>query len=70
MTSFTVTDCSTDRQLQDAISHATDGDTITFACSGTITLTSTLTIKRKGQTAGNLTLDGSGESVILDGGNT
>lgn len=70
MTTFTVTDCSTDSQLQDAISHATDGDTITFACSGTITLTSTLTIKRKGQTAGNLTLDGSGESVILDGGNT
>ena len=47
MTTFTVTDCSTDSQLQDAISHAADGDTITFACSGTITLTSTLTIKRK-----------------------
>jgi parallel beta helix pectate lyase-like protein len=69
VTTFTVTDCSTDSQLQDAISHATDGDTITFACAGTITLTSTLTLKRKGQTAGNLTLDGSGESVILDGGN-
>lgn len=69
MTIFTVTDCSNESQLQDAISHATDGDTITFACSGTITLASTLNIKRKGQRGGNLTLDGSGESVILDGGN-
>jgi hypothetical protein len=69
MTTFTVTDCSNDSQLQDAISHATDGDTITFACSGMITLTSTLVIKRKDQAVGNLTLDGSGESVILDGGN-
>jgi hypothetical protein len=39
MTTFTVTDCSTDIQLQYAISHASDGDMITFACSGTITLT-------------------------------
>jgi hypothetical protein len=69
MTTFTITDCSTDRQLQDAISHATDGDMITFACSGTITLTSTLSIERRGQEAGHLTLDGSGASVILDGGN-
>jgi hypothetical protein len=36
MTTFTVTDCSTDSQLQDAISRASDGDTITFACSGAI----------------------------------
>ncbi len=69
MTTFTVTDCSNDSQLQGFINHATDGDTITFVCSGTITLTSTLNIKRKGQTALDLTLDGSGESVILDGGN-
>lgn len=69
MTTFTLTDCSNDSQLQDFINHATNGDVITFACSGTITLTSTLVIKRKGQTVGNLTLDGSGESVILDGGN-
>ena len=69
MTTFTVTDCSTDSQLQDFVNHAIDRDTITFACSGTITLTSMLTIKRKGQTAGTLTLDGSGESVILDGNN-
>lgn len=69
MTTFTVTDCSNDSQLQDFINHATDGDTITFACSGMITLTSTLVIKKKGKAVGNLTLDGSGESVILDGGN-
>jgi hypothetical protein len=69
MTTFTITDCSTDSQLQDAISHATDGDMITFACSGTITLTSTLSIERKGREAGRLTLGGSGQSVILDGGN-
>ena len=69
MTTFTVTDCSNDSQLQDFISYAADGDTITFACSGTITLTHTLTIKRKAQIAENLTLDGSGQSVILDGDN-
>lgn len=70
MTIFTVTDCTNDSQLQDFINRATDGDTITFACSGTIILTSTLTIKSKGQSGGNLTLDGNGESVILDGGNS
>lgn len=69
MTTFTTTDCSNDNQLQDFINRAADGDTITFACSGTITITNTLTIKRKGQTKENLTLDGSGNSVILDGGN-
>ena len=69
MTTFTITDCSTDSQLQDAISHATKGDMITFACLGTITLTSTLSIERKGREAGRLTLGGSGQSVILDGGN-
>ncbi len=70
MTIFTVTDCTNDSQLQDFINRATNGDTITFACSGTITLTSTLTVKRKGQNGGNLTLDGNGQSVILDGGNS
>jgi hypothetical protein len=70
MTTFTVTDCSNDSQLRDFINQATDGDTITFACSGTITLTSTLIIKRKGQEVGHLTLDGSGKSVILNGGHT
>jgi hypothetical protein len=69
MTTFTLTDCSNDNQIQNFISYAADGDTITFACSGTITLTNTLTIKRKGQTTENLTLDGSGQSVSLDGGN-
>src|SRR6266849_8071338 len=33
VTTFNVTDCSNDSQLQDFINHATDGDTITFACS-------------------------------------
>jgi hypothetical protein len=69
MTIFTITDCSNDCQLQDFITRATNGDTITFACSGTIALTSTLIIKAKGKIGGNLTLDGSGESVILDGDN-
>jgi parallel beta helix pectate lyase-like protein len=68
VTTFTITDCSNDRQLQDAISSATDGDTIIFACSGTITLTSTLTIKAKGLSAVGPTLDGNGEVVVLDGG--
>jgi predicted outer membrane repeat protein len=68
VTTFTITDCSNDRQLQDAISHATDGDTIIFGCSGTIMLTSTLTIQGKGLSAVGPTLDGNGEVVVLDGG--
>jgi hypothetical protein len=40
------------------------GGTITFACSGTITLTTTKTI------AADTLLDGSGQSVTLSGGNT
>ena len=63
---LTVTDCSSDSQLQTDVSQAnTDnaGDTITFACSGDIKLTSTLNI------TGSMTLDGNGQSVILDGNN-
>ncbi|MFZ2422843.1 MAG: hypothetical protein WA029_17050, partial [Anaerolineae bacterium] len=37
------------------------GGTVTFGCSGTITLSSTITI------AAATTLDGSGQNVILDG---
>jgi hypothetical protein len=50
--------------LDSAISSAGSGDTISFGCSGDITLTSTLTISK------NLTLDGSGQTVTLDGGNS
>ena len=49
--------------LDSAISSAASGDTITFGCSGDIVLSSTLEISR------NLTLDGKGQQVTLDGGN-
>lgn len=70
MTTYTITDCSNDTQLLDFISKASDGDIITFACSGTIPLASTLHLKSKGLTMESLTLDGSGQSVTLDGGNS
>src|SRR5258708_3146754 len=63
-TTLTVTNCSTDSQLQADVSTADSdnaGDTITFACNGAIPLTSTLTI------SGSMTLDGSGQQVTLDG---
>jgi len=62
---LSVTDCSSDAQLQAAVAQANSdnaGDVITFACSGDIKLTSTLSI------TGSMTLDGSGQSVTLDGG--
>jgi hypothetical protein len=68
VTTFPITDCSTDSQLQGAISKALDGDTIIFACSGTILLTRQLIIKGKGRSAPGLLLDGNGEMVVLDGG--
>src|SRR5437879_6087531 len=40
------------------------GDTVRFTCNGDIILTSTLRI------TGSMTLDGSGHSVTLDGGNS
>ena len=51
-----------DATLRNAINSAASGDTITFGCSGTITLGSTLGISK------NLTLDGSGKQVTLSGG--
>ncbi len=51
-----------DATLRNAINNAASGDTITFGCSGTITLGSTLVISK------NLTLDGSGQNVTLSGG--
>jgi HYR domain len=62
---LTVSDCSSDAQLQaDVVQANSDnsGDTITFNCSADIVLTRTLTI------SGSMTLDGSGQSVTLDGG--
>ncbi len=62
---LTVTDCSGETgpgRIGTVISSASIGDTITFSCSGTIPLTSTLVIRTN-----NLTLDGSGQAVILDG---
>ena len=53
-----------DATLRSAISNAASGDTITFGCSGTITLGSKLVISK------NLTLDGSGQQVTLSGGDS
>jgi len=64
---LTVTDCSGETgpgRIGTVIGSASAGDTITFSCSGTIPIISTLTISK------NLTLDGSGQSVTLDGGNS
>jgi hypothetical protein len=58
---ITVSTCD-DATLRNAINNAASGDTITFACSGTITLGSPLGISK------NLTLDGSGQQVTLSGG--
>jgi surface antigen len=52
--------------LRAAVDDATPGDTITFGCSGTITLTAAA-----GGPIGiakNLTIDGSGQSVTISGG--
>jgi hypothetical protein len=64
MNTITITDCSNDIQLSTAEDNATSGDTINFSCSGTITLSRPLSIDK------NLTLDGSGQKVILSGGNS
>jgi hypothetical protein len=48
----------------DAITPTGPGDTLKFACTGMIHVTSTLLINK------SLTLDASGQDVILDGGNT
>jgi fibronectin-binding autotransporter adhesin len=62
--SLTVSDCSSDSQLQADVTQANrnnDGDSITFSCSGDIKLTATLSI------TGSMTIDGSGQSITLDG---
>ncbi|MBV9279519.1 MAG: hypothetical protein JOZ41_05520, partial [Chloroflexi bacterium] len=63
-TTLTVSTCD-EGHLDGAVSQANSdnaGDTITFGCSGQITLTHTVTI------TGSMTIDGSGQSVVLDGG--
>jgi hypothetical protein len=62
-----VTNCTSDAQLQAEVAQANRdnaGDVISFACSGDLKLTSTLTI------TGNMTLSGSGQHVTLDGGDS
>jgi hypothetical protein len=63
---ITVNTCD-ESHLNAAIAQANSdnaGDTITFSCSGDIPLTRTLTI------SGSMILDGSGQSVTLDGGHS
>ncbi|MGH2390786.1 MAG: Ig-like domain repeat protein, partial [Chloroflexota bacterium] len=63
----TVGDCTNPNRptgLATVVAAATAGDTITFACSGTIVLTSTLTLSK------NLTVDGGGRTVAISGGGT
>lgn len=50
--------------LSNAITNAASGDTLSFGCSGTIIFTSPISISK------NLTLDATGQAVVLDGNNT
>ena len=63
-----VSDCSAPSgaagRLVEVIAAAAAGDTITFSCSGTITLSSTITLDK------NLIIDGSGQAVTISGGDT
>ncbi len=64
---LTVSDCAapsgTANRLVEKITAASSGDTINFSCSGTITLAATMTIAK------NLTIDGTGQTVTISGGN-
>ena len=63
---LSVTDCSGETgpgRIGTVLGLASAGDKITFSCSGTIPISSTLTISTT-----NLTLDGRDQSVTLDGG--
>jgi predicted outer membrane repeat protein len=55
-----VSDCSNNTQFLAAVSG---GGTVIFACSGTITVTSTINI------TSNTTIDGAGQNVTISGGN-
>jgi predicted outer membrane repeat protein len=59
----TVSTCD-ESNLRSAITSAGAGGTVTFSCSGTITLASTITI---GQ---DLSIDGSGQAVKISGGHS
>jgi hypothetical protein len=61
---ITVSTCD-EPSLTQAINSAAAGDTIVFGCSGTITFTSSVIFQYTIQK--NLTIDGSGQTVILDG---
>jgi hypothetical protein len=62
---FVVSTCD-QAHLQAAITQAeVAGGTITFSCSGTITLASTLTINAP---AAGITIDGTGQNVTISGG--
>ncbi len=56
----TITTCD-QASLDSAMSSASSGDTIAFGCNGVIALTHTLSFTK------DLTLDGTGQSVTLDG---
>jgi hypothetical protein len=60
-TTIAIANCKNDRQLQAAVSMAPSGAAIVFRCWGDILLSKTLTITK------NLTLDGAGQHVTLDG---
>lgn len=63
---LTVSDCSASSgapgRLWEVILAAGLGDTVVFSCSGTITLADTLVIHK------DLTLDGTGQSITISGG--
>ena len=65
---YVVSDCSAPSgaagRLVNVIAAASAGDTITFSCSGAITLSSTITLDK------NLIIDGSGQAVTISGGDT
>ncbi len=62
-TDITVSTCN-EASLDSALGSATNGNTIDFSCSGTITITNTLVITQ------SITLDGSGQHVDIDGGSS
>lgn len=69
MSVIPVTQCN-EMSLRNAIASAHNGDTITFRCSGDIKLTSTLSFPSPNNPSlTNLTIDGNGQVVQLDGNN-
>jgi hypothetical protein len=58
---YTVSTCD-ESSLRSAITFASPGDTVNFSCSGVITLNSPIMLSK------SLTIDGSGQSVTISGG--